>query len=122
MARHYPIVHLPVTTCYFGLNSFCQGYNRQFGPIPAIIVPSSATRPPEAARWERGRRRTRRETPMAAGEAPIKQAVKWLDEQLRDHPSADRLKLVDEASRRFDLTPLDADFLLRQFGRGGKTA
>jgi len=59
---------------------------------------------------------------MAAGEAPIKQAVKWLDEQLRDHPSADRLKLVDEASRRFDLTPLAADFLLRQFGRGGKTA
>ena len=57
---------------------------------------------------------------MAAGEAPIKQAVKWLDEQLRDDPSADRLKLVDEASRRFDLTPLDADFLLRQVGKRGK--
>jgi hypothetical protein len=57
---------------------------------------------------------------MAAGEAPIKQAVKWLDEQLRANPSADRLKLVDEASRRFDLTPLDADFLLRQIGKPGK--
>jgi hypothetical protein len=58
---------------------------------------------------------------MAAGEAPIKQAVKWLDDQLRDNPAADRLKLVDEASRRFDLTPLDADFLLRQMAERGKS-
>ena len=58
---------------------------------------------------------------MAAGEAPIKQAVRWLDEQLRDNPAADRLKLVDEASRRFDLTPLDADFLLRQMTERGKS-
>jgi hypothetical protein len=50
---------------------------------------------------------------MAAGEAPIKQAVRWLDDQLRDHPRADRMKLVDEAARRFDLSPLDAEFLLR---------
>jgi hypothetical protein len=50
---------------------------------------------------------------MAAGEAPIKQAAKWIDEQLQDHPGANRLKLVDEASRRFDLSPLDADFLFR---------
>ena len=50
---------------------------------------------------------------MAAGEAPIKQAVKWLEEQLHDRPGADRVKLVDEASRRFDLSPLDADFLFR---------
>jgi hypothetical protein len=50
---------------------------------------------------------------MAAGEAPIKQAVKWLDDQLGDQPAADRMKLVDEASRRFDLSPLDTDFLVR---------
>jgi hypothetical protein len=50
---------------------------------------------------------------MAAGEAPIKQAVKWLDDQLRDRPDAERVKLVDEAARRFDLSPLDAEFLLR---------
>ena len=49
-----------------------------------------------------------------AGEAPITQAVKWIDDQLTDNPSVDRVKLVDEASRRFDLSPLDADFLLRQ--------
>ena len=50
---------------------------------------------------------------MPVGEAPIKQAIKWINEQLRDNPAADRTKLVDEASRRFDLTPLDADFLWR---------
>jgi len=57
---------------------------------------------------------------MAVGEAPIKQAVKWIDEQLRDNPKADRLKLVDEASRRFDLTPLDTDFLLRHIAEQTK--
>ena len=48
-----------------------------------------------------------------AGEAPIKQAVKWIDDQLHDNPALNRLKLVDEAARRFDLSPLDAEFLLR---------
>ena len=58
---------------------------------------------------------------MAAGEAAIKQAIKWLDEKLRDDPAAPRVKLVDEASRRFDLTPLDADFLLRHLAERGRT-
>ncbi len=57
---------------------------------------------------------------MAAGEAPIRQAVKWMDDQLRDNPAADRVKLVDEASRRFDLTPLDADFLFRHLAERAK--
>jgi len=48
-----------------------------------------------------------------AGEAPIKQAVKWIDDQLHDNAALNRLKLVDEASRRFDLSPLDEEFLLR---------
>jgi hypothetical protein len=42
--------------------------------------------------------------------------VKWIQEQLRDNPEADRVKLVDEAGRRFDLTPLQSDFLLRELG------
>ncbi|MBI2202805.1 MAG: hypothetical protein HYU41_02970 [Candidatus Rokubacteria bacterium] len=57
---------------------------------------------------------------MAAGEAPIKQAVKWLDDQLADNPNADRVKLIDEASRRFDLTPLDTDFLYRHLAERKK--
>ena len=53
---------------------------------------------------------------MAQGEAPIKQAMAWIDDKLREKPDTDRVKLVDEASRRFDLTPLDADFLFRHLG------
>jgi len=57
-----------------------------------------------------------------AGEAPIKQAVAWIDDRLRDEPGADRLRLVDEAARRFDLSPLDTDFLMRHLAARGKRA
>jgi hypothetical protein len=50
---------------------------------------------------------------MSAGEAPIKQAIRWIDDRLHDNPKTDRLKLVDEAARRFDLSPTDSDFLFR---------
>ncbi len=55
-----------------------------------------------------------------SGESGIKQAVRWLDDQLRDRPQADRLSLVDEASRRFDLSPADADFLYRHLAERAK--
>jgi hypothetical protein len=55
-----------------------------------------------------------------AGEAPIRHAVKWIDDQLQDNPQADRVKLLDEASRRFDLSPLDQDFLFRHLAERGK--
>jgi hypothetical protein len=57
---------------------------------------------------------------MPVGEAPIKQAIKWIDEQIQDNPDADRVKLVDEASRRYDLTPLDTDFLYRHLAERKK--
>ena len=57
---------------------------------------------------------------MALGEAPIKQAIEWIDEKLREQPGANRMRLVDEASRRFDLTPLDEDFLLRHLAERPK--
>ena len=50
---------------------------------------------------------------MSAGETPVKKAIAWLDEQLREHPAGDRMKLVEEAATRFDLSPLDAEFLYR---------
>jgi hypothetical protein len=57
---------------------------------------------------------------MAAGEAPIKQAVKWIEDELHDRPDADRVNLVDEAARRFDLSPLDAEFLFRHLAERGR--
>ena len=55
-----------------------------------------------------------------AGEAPITQAVKWIEDQLLDRPRTDRLKLVDEAAQRFDLTPLDTEFLYRHLAERAK--
>jgi hypothetical protein len=57
-----------------------------------------------------------------AGEAPIKQAVTWIDDRLRDDPGVDRLRLVDEAARRFDLSPLETDLLMRHLAERGKRA
>ena len=57
---------------------------------------------------------------MAAGEAAITQAVKWIDDQLIDRPTVDRTQLVDEAARRFDLSPLETDFLFRHLAERAK--
>ena len=70
-------------------------------------------------RQEEGDVRARAQSVMA-GEAPITLAVKWLDDRLVDRPDADRLKLVDEAARRFDLTPLDTEFLYRHLAQRKK--
>ncbi|MDY6941797.1 MAG: hypothetical protein SVU69_02135 [Pseudomonadota bacterium] len=40
----------------------------------------------------------------------LRRAVKWLSEQERKD-----LKTVEEACRRFDLSPLEEDFLLKYF-------
>jgi len=55
------------------------------------------------------------EMPMIALEAGVKKAVEWITEQLRNNAGADRAALIDEASQRFGLSPLQTDFLYRQF-------
>lgn len=42
----------------------------------------------------------------------IRGAMKWLGERRLEAPTAPRLGLIDEAARRFDLTPLDVEFLV----------
>lgn len=54
---------------------------------------------------------------MGIGEPAVKRALKWVNEQLDENPKADRARLIDEACRRFDLTPLDADFLYRNVAK-----
>jgi len=56
---------------------------------------------------------------MSAGETAIQKAVRWLDEQLRERPGASKLELVEAASRRFDLSPADSDFLYRHLAERG---
>jgi len=59
---------------------------------------------------------------MAQGEAPLVQAVRWIDDRLRDDPNVNRLRLVEEASQRFDLTPVDEEFLIRHLAAHPKPA
>jgi hypothetical protein len=51
---------------------------------------------------------------MSLGEPNVKRALDWILDRLADDPDAKRGELIDEASRQFDLTPLEADFLYRQ--------
>lgn len=53
---------------------------------------------------------------MPEGEG-LRRALRWLDERVREDPKAERGKLVSEASARFDLTPLEEDFLLQNWLR-----
>ncbi len=41
----------------------------------------------------------------------IRTALQWLSAQRRERPEASRMKLIEEAAVRFDLTPIEADFL-----------
>jgi hypothetical protein len=59
---------------------------------------------------------------MAQGEAPLVQAVRWIEDRLRDDPHVNRLRLVEEASKQFDLTPLDEEFLIRHVAAHSKPA
>lgn len=51
-------------------------------------------------------------------EIGLKKAIEWIGQRRRDDPSAGLAALVDEACRRFDLNPIQADFLYRHFTQG----
>ncbi len=43
----------------------------------------------------------------------IKKAIRWVSDNLEEDPGANIPELVNEAINRFDLSPKDAEFLLR---------
>ena len=43
----------------------------------------------------------------------IRKAIKWLSEERKFNPEKDINELVKEANIKFDLSPKDAEFLLR---------
>ena len=57
---------------------------------------------------------------MSLGEPNVKRALDWILDRLTDDPDRKRGELIDEASRQFDLTPLEADFLYRQLSEALK--
>lgn len=48
----------------------------------------------------------------------LRSALKWLSERRLQDPSAARGKLIDEAALRFDLSPVEVDFLLQRWSEG----
>ena len=45
----------------------------------------------------------------------LRRALRWLSEQRLESPSAPRANLIDEAARRFDLSPTETDFLYQEW-------
>jgi len=57
---------------------------------------------------------------VSLGEPNVKRALNWILSRLADDPHAKRGEMIDQASREFDLTPLEADFLYRQLSEAAK--
>jgi len=55
---------------------------------------------------------------IVPGGDSIRSALKWLSERRQYEPDAPRMKLIDEAALRFDLTPLEVDFLSSNWKEG----
>jgi hypothetical protein len=45
----------------------------------------------------------------------IRSALKWLSDRRQEDPQAPRMKLIDEAALKFDLSPMEVDFLVAQW-------
>jgi hypothetical protein len=56
------------------------------------------------------------QSPLHTKSTKFKQALSWMSEQLRDQPAKKRHEIVQEAELRFDLTPIECDFLDKHFG------
>ena len=50
----------------------------------------------------------------------IRKAVKWVAEQIEYEPQKDLVRILEEAGIRFDLSPLEMDFLQRFYREGAK--
>jgi hypothetical protein len=50
-------------------------------------------------------------------EQGLREAIKWINGELQDNPGANVALLIDQASRQFNLTPLQTEFLYREYAR-----
>lgn len=50
---------------------------------------------------------------MGSMDSALQKAVAWIATEMKANPKADRLALIDQASNRFHLSPLQAEHLYR---------
>jgi hypothetical protein len=48
-------------------------------------------------------------------DSALKNAIEWIVSEIKTNSQADRLALIDQASLRFHLSPLQAEHLYRHF-------
>lgn len=51
-------------------------------------------------------------------EESMTNAIKYISEQLKDDPEYNKNNLVDEVSRKYDLSPLQTEFLINKYVMG----
>ena len=59
---------------------------------------------------------------LPAPSEKLRKAVSWVSEETLARPDKARTKILKEAELRFDLTPLECDFLDRKFSDEGVEA
>ncbi|MFB3820059.1 MAG: hypothetical protein ACE147_20565 [Candidatus Methylomirabilales bacterium] len=52
---------------------------------------------------------------MNDAETALKRAMDWIAGELREHPRANRLDLIDRAARRYMLSPSQSEALAHRF-------
>lgn len=50
----------------------------------------------------------------------LRKAIRWISDELQFREVAKLSKLIEEASLRFDLSPVDAEFLMRFYTERGQ--
>jgi hypothetical protein len=45
----------------------------------------------------------------------LENSLRYISDELKSNPQADRKKLIDETSVKFDLTPIQTEFLLNKY-------
>ncbi len=54
-------------------------------------------------------------SPLNIQSAKLKKAIVWMAEIIQDQPQKERCSILQEAELRFDLTPLECEFLNKHF-------
>jgi hypothetical protein len=52
---------------------------------------------------------------MGNTDSALKKVIEWIASEMKANSKADRLALIDQASSRFHLSPLQAEHLYRHF-------
>lgn len=55
------------------------------------------------------------QSPLRSQSANLKKALQWMAESLQQYPDRKRSSVLREAELRFDLTPLECEFLDKHF-------